>query len=64
MSAASRILRGESDRFGEETCERVLKVAQQLGWRRNLLVNGIQTDTMLERGDRIKWVVGTPPPEG
>ena len=43
LSAASRILRGERDRFGEETCERVVKVAQQLGWRRNLLVNGIQT---------------------
>ena len=43
LSAASRILRGERDRFGEETCQRVLDVARQLGWRRNLLVNGIQT---------------------
>ena len=43
LSAASRILRGERDRFGEDTCERVLEVARQLGWRRNLLVNGIQT---------------------
>lgn len=43
LSAASRILRGEMDRFGEETCQRVLSVARQLGWRRNLLVNGIQT---------------------
>ncbi len=43
LSAASRILRGERDRFGAETCERVLKEAQRLGWRRNLLVNGIQT---------------------
>ena len=43
MSAASRILRGERDRFGADTCERVLKEAQRLGWRRNLLVNGIQT---------------------
>ncbi|MCA9258016.1 MAG: LacI family DNA-binding transcriptional regulator [Planctomycetales bacterium] len=43
MSAASRILRGEQERFGKETCERVLEAARQLGWRRNLLVNGMQT---------------------
>lgn len=43
LSAASRILRGERDRFGKETCQRVLDVARELGWRRNLLVNGIQT---------------------
>lgn len=43
ISAASRILRGERDRFGEETCERVLEAARKLGWRRNLLVNGMQT---------------------
>ncbi len=43
LSAASRILRGEKDRFGEDTCKRVLDVARELGWRRNLLVNGIQT---------------------
>lgn len=43
LSAASRILRGERDRFGEDTCQRVFDVARQLGWRRNLLVNGIQT---------------------
>ena len=43
LSAASRILRGEQDRFGAETCRRVLDVAQRLGWRRNLLVNGMQT---------------------
>ncbi len=28
------------------------------------LVNGIDADTALERGDRIKWIVGTLPPEG
>lgn len=43
LSAASRILRGERERFGVETCERVLEAARQLGWRRNLLVNGMQT---------------------
>ncbi len=43
LSAASRILRGERDRFGEATCKRVIEAAQRLGWRRNLLVNGIQT---------------------
>jgi LacI family transcriptional regulator len=43
LSAASRILRGEKERFGDETCQRVLEAARNLGWRRNLLVNGIQT---------------------
>src|SRR4029079_3903219 len=43
LSAASRILRGERQRFGTETCDRVLEAARQLGWRRNLLVNGMQT---------------------
>lgn len=43
LSAASRILRGEQERFGAETCQRVLEAARKLGWRRNLLVNGIQT---------------------
>ncbi len=43
LSAASRILRGERERFGVDTCERVLTAARQLGWRRNLLVSGIQT---------------------
>ena len=43
LSAASRILRGQQDRFGAETCRRVEQAARELGWRRNLLVNGIQT---------------------
>jgi len=43
LAAASRILRGDKSRFGEETCRRVLEASQQLGWRRNLLVNGMQT---------------------
>jgi LacI family transcriptional regulator, galactose operon repressor len=43
LAAASRILRGDRERFGEETCRRVLEASQQLGWRRNLLVNGMQT---------------------
>lgn len=43
LAAASRILRGDSQEFGEETCQRVLEVSRQLGWRRNLLVNGMQT---------------------
>ncbi|TWT92844.1 Catabolite control protein A [Botrimarina colliarenosi] len=43
ISAASRILRGEESRFGEETCQRVLEASRRLGWRPNLLVNGIQT---------------------
>lgn len=45
ISAASRILRGEESRFGEETCRRVLEASRKLGWRPNLLVNGIQTGT-------------------
>lgn len=43
LAAASRILRGDRERFGEETCRRVLEVSRRLGWRRNLLVNGMQT---------------------
>lgn len=43
LAAASRILRGDRERFGEETCRRVLDASRQLGWRRNLLVNGMQT---------------------
>lgn len=43
LSAASRILRGEVQSFSGETCQRVISAAQQLGWRRNLLVNGMQT---------------------
>lgn len=43
MAAASRILRGDRKRFGEETCRRVIEASRQLGWRRNLLVNGMQT---------------------
>lgn len=43
LAAASRILRGDRERFGEETCRRVLEASRRLGWRRNLLVNGMQT---------------------
>ncbi|MCC7475004.1 MAG: LacI family DNA-binding transcriptional regulator [Pirellulales bacterium] len=43
LAAASRILRGDRKRFGEETCRRVLEASQKLGWRRNLLVSGMQT---------------------
>src|SRR3972149_3631280 len=43
LAAASRILGGAMERFGEETCRRVLEASKQLGWRRNLLVNGMQT---------------------
>lgn len=43
ISAASKILRGDVGRFSKETCERVVKESQRLGWRRNLLVSGIQT---------------------
>ena len=43
VSAASKILRGDRARFGDETCRRVIEASQQLGWRRDLLVNSIQT---------------------
>jgi LacI family transcriptional regulator len=43
LAAASRILRGDRERFGEDTCRRVIEASRQLGWRRNLLVNGMQT---------------------
>jgi LacI family transcriptional regulator len=43
LSAASRILRGDEEDFGADTCRRVTEAAEKLGWRRNLLVNGMQT---------------------
>jgi DNA-binding LacI/PurR family transcriptional regulator len=43
LAAASRILRGDQQSFGDDTCRRVLEAARQLGWRRNLLVSGVQT---------------------
>lgn len=43
LAAASRILRGDSEQFGDETCRRVIDASRRLGWRRNLLVNGMQT---------------------
>lgn len=43
VSAASKILRGDRSRFGEATCRRVIEASERLGWRRNLLVSGIQT---------------------
>jgi LacI family transcriptional regulator len=43
LSAASRILRGDEDDFGTDTCRRVLAAAEKIGWRRNLLVSGMQT---------------------
>jgi LacI family transcriptional regulator len=43
LSAASRILRGDQASFSPAACRRVAEAAQQLGWRRNLLVSGMQT---------------------
>lgn len=43
LGAASRILRGDCGSFSEGTSERVLAAAATLGWRRNLLVSGMQT---------------------
>jgi LacI family transcriptional regulator len=43
LSTASVILRDEQGRFSDETKERVLTAARQLGWRQNLLVQGMQT---------------------
>lgn len=43
IAAASRILRGDTTEFSTPTCERVVKAAKQLGWRRNLLVHSLQT---------------------
>jgi LacI family transcriptional regulator len=43
VGAASRILRGDTAPFGKDTAVRVVEAAKRLGWRRNLLVNGIQT---------------------
>ncbi len=43
LSSASRILRGEGERYAAETRERVLEASRKLGWRRNLLVSSMQT---------------------
>lgn len=43
LTSASRILRGVGDRYAEETQQRVFAASRKLGWRRNLLVNGMQT---------------------
>ena len=43
LGAASRILRGDRPPFSEETSRRVMAAAATLGWRRNLLVSGMQT---------------------
>lgn len=44
IAAVSRILRSQNlEEFSPETQQRVHDVAQQLGWRPNLLVQGLQT---------------------
>lgn len=43
LGAASRILRGDRASFSPQTSERVVAAAATLGWRRNLLVSGMQT---------------------
>jgi len=43
VGAASRILRGDTSRFGVDTTARVLAAAKTLGWRQNLLISGMQT---------------------
>ncbi len=43
LTTASLILRNEKGRFHTDTRDRVMDVARKLGWRRNLLVEGMQT---------------------
>jgi LacI family transcriptional regulator, galactose operon repressor len=43
LSAASRILRGQGERYAAETRQRVMSASSKLGWRQNLLVSGMQT---------------------
>ncbi|MBN2211749.1 MAG: LacI family DNA-binding transcriptional regulator [Sedimentisphaerales bacterium] len=43
MTTASLILRNEKGRFHSDTRHRVINVARKLGWRRNLLVESLQT---------------------
>jgi LacI family transcriptional regulator len=43
LSAASRILRGQGQRYSAETRSRVFTASEKLGWRQNLLVSGMQT---------------------
>lgn len=43
LATASIILRNGKGRFADETRQRVIDAAKKLGWRRNLLVESIQT---------------------
>ena len=42
LTAASRILRGQGEKYALETRNRVMDAAKKLGWRRNQLVNAMQ----------------------
>lgn len=42
IGTASRVLNGDAESFNPDTRDRVTKAAQRLGWRRNLLVDGMQ----------------------
>ena len=43
LSTASRILRGEGERYAASTRKRVHEASQKLGWRKNQLVSSIQS---------------------
>lgn len=43
LSSASRILRGEGERYAADTRKRVLQASKKLGWRKNLLVSSMQS---------------------
>lgn len=42
IGTASRVLNGDSESFNPDTRARVTEAAERLGWRRNLLVDGMQ----------------------
>jgi LacI family transcriptional regulator len=43
IAATSIILSKDNNRFSQKTCDKVRKIAQELGWHKNLLANGIQS---------------------
>ena len=43
LSTASRILRGEGERYAAGTRKRVYEASQKLGWRKNRLVSSMQS---------------------
>jgi LacI family transcriptional regulator len=50
FSIVSRVLRNRRDRIPDETRKRVMDAAERLGYRRNLLIRGVQTGRSMNIG--------------